>query len=685
MSDNIFRNAKWIYDPTHNGQPMQPVSAFVRDFAVNKTTTATLRLSACGIVRPLLDGQPITDELFLPGWTDFKLFREYREFEIPLECGRHTLTLELADGWFAGHISWGNNENKPPCVIAELVFDNNIVCTNDSWQCSNKGKFLYSDIYMGEYCDPSIPYQDFHIAAITNDMKPEKYSGVPVRKIRKYPEISRHGNIVDFGFNITGYAVFKITAPKGRKIVIHYAEVLDSNGNLYRQNLRSATAEDIYISPGGTTIYEPSFTFHGFRYIEVSGADDFTAEAWLLHSDFAFHNHFESSSPLLNQLVKNIELCWRDNALELPTDCPQRDERRGWLGDAQIFCQSALYLADVKEFFRHFLKLIRAAQRQDGAFPTLVPLPYWGYGQAGWSDAGVIIPYEIYRFTQDISILEENYSAIKKYIAYNRNRYEKGQLLEAGHGDWLNLDAPTDKELLGDAFFAHSTVLAGKIAEILHDTATANDLNELFAELKTQFMQKHSDKLTSQSACAIALHFDLLEGNLKQKAIDFLVHDITINRNLHLSSGFLGTPYLLHALSDNGHNELAWALLEQTTYPSWLYQVKMGATTMWERWDSLTEKGFAKSTMNSFNHYAYGSVYDWLIGKAVGIQPDFSIDPHPGGSLKYIEAAYRNLTVRWEKLDDNNIRYTVNVPENTIANFRGKKLASGVHTFICRQ
>ena len=142
MSDNIFRNAKWIYDPTHNGQPMQPVSAFVRDFAVNKTTTATLRLSACGIVRPLLDGQPITDELFLPGWTDFKLFREYREFEIPLECGRHTLTLELADGWFAGHISWGNNENKPPCVIAELVFDNNIVCTDDSWQCSNKGKFL---------------------------------------------------------------------------------------------------------------------------------------------------------------------------------------------------------------------------------------------------------------------------------------------------------------------------------------------------------------------------------------------------------------------------------------------------------------------------------------------------------------------------------------------------------------
>lgn len=679
MTDNIFTDAKWIYDPDHNGQTMRPVSVFVREFETAASCAAILRVSACGIVRPLIDGEVVTDEMFLPGWTDFKLFREYREFEIQLECGRHTLTLELADGWFAGHITWGNNENKPPCVIAELIFADGIIATDCDWQCSSNGKYLYSDIYMGEYCDPSIPYQDFHRAAITDDMKPEKYSNVPVRKIRKYSEVSRNGNIVDFGFNITGYAVLKITAPVGRKITIRYAEVLDGNGTLYRENLRSAAAEDIYISPGGTTIYEPAFTFHGFRYIEVSGADEFTAEAWLIHSDFAFHSSFDCSSELLNKLAENIELCWRDNALELPTDCPQRDERRGWLGDAQIFCQSALYLSEAEEFLRHFLKLIRSAQREDGAYPTLVPLPYWGYGQGGWSDAGVIIPYEIYRFTEDISVLEENYSAILKYIDYNRKRMADGLALEADHGDWLNLDAPTDKELLADAFFAHSTQIAGRIAEILKDSAKAAELNELSAALKVRFSEKYCNKLNSQSACAIALHFKLVDGDLKQKTIDFLVNDIVNVRNMHLSTGFLGTPYLLHALSDNGHAEIAWALLEQTTYPSWLYQVQMGATTMWERWNSQTENGFANPKMNSFNHYAYGSVYDWMIGKAAGIQPDFSIDPHVGGSLQYLEASYRGLTVRWDKLSDNNIRYTITVPSGIAAVFRGRKLNCGVN------
>jgi len=485
---------------------------------------------------------------------------------------------------------------------------------------------------------------------------------------------------VDFGSNITGYAAVKFNAPAGKKISIRYAETLDANGQLYTVNLRTATATDHCISPGGEFSYTPTFTFHGFRYIEVEGADDFEAEAYLIHSDLTFHSRFECSSPLLNQLVKNVEQSWRDNALDIPTDCPQRDERRGWLGDAQIFCKSAMYLSDAEAFFRRWMKSVRAAQRQDGAFADLVPGPYWSIGQAGWADAGVMIPWDLYCFTGKKEILEENFNNMTAWINYREERRKHNLPQEAKYGDWLNLDDPTDSELLGDAFHAHCVNLMIKIRTVLGKDVS--EMTALSAQLKKSFMDKYRDKLHSQTACAIAVNFDLVDGEIRQRTIEQLLDNILEQRNGHLSTGFLGTPHLLHALTKAGRNDIAWQLLEETTYPSWLYQVTMGATTMWERWYTLTEKGFASPNMNSFNHYAYGSVFDWIIGVAMGIKPDCSIDPHPGGTCSSMEAEYRNLKVRWEKLPDNKIRYQISVPENISATFRGSKLEHGNHDFI---
>ena len=673
--------AQWISDPLHNGHTMQPVSCFAKEFTVQTDGTAELTLSALGIVRPEIDGEEITDELFLPGWTDYNFFAETRTLRFPVQSGKHLLTIELADGWYAGKIALECNNGNPPALIAVLDYPGGKLVTDEKWLCSFDGPLAYSDIYMGEKCIPGRTWQKFHTVKTVAGMPLEKFSGTPVRRIRKYPAVSRNKNIVDFGSNITGYATVKFTAPAGKEITIRYAETLDENRELYTVNLRTATATDICISPGGTFTYTPSFTFHGFRYIEVTGADDFEAEAVLIHSDMSFHSSFDSSNPLLNQLVKNVELSWRDNAFDIPTDCPQRDERRGWLGDAQIFCKSAMYLSDAEAFFRRWLKSVRASQREDGAFADLVPGPYWSIGQAGWADAGVSIPWDIYTFTGNKEVLKESFDAMMAWINYREKRISDNLPMEAKYGDWLNLDDPTGNELLGDAFHAHCVDLMAKICSVLEKKQKASELEKRFAALRQNFMFKYQDAMISQSACAIALNFDLLDGEFRQAAIDRLLKNILEERGGHLSTGFLGTPHLLHALTKAGRDDIAWQLLEETGYPSWLYQVKMGATTMWERWYSLTENGFASPNMNSFNHYAYGSVFDWIMGVAAGIKPDFSIDPHPGGSLKFLEAEYRGLKVRWEQLPQNRIRYQITVPENRTAFFRNRKLEHGQYDF----
>ena len=539
--------AQWICDPLHNGKTMQPVSCFIKEFESVQAGTAELTISALGIVVPRMDGKEITDELFLPGWTDYNFFAETRTLRFQITPGKHHLTLELADGWYAGEIALKCNNGKPPALIAKLDHPGGQVVSDKNWLCSSDGPFMYSDIYMGEMYDPARPWQNFHPVKATSGLPLEKYSGVPVRRIKKYPASARQGNIVDFGSNITGYAAVKFNAPKGKKISIRYAETLDANGQLYTVNLRTATATDHCISPGGEFSYTPTFTFHGFRYIEVEGADDFEAEAYLIHSDLTFHSRFECSSPLLNQLVKNVEQSWRDNALDIPTDCPQRDERRGWLGDAQIFCKSAMYLSDAEAFFRRWMKSVRAAQRQDGAFADLVPGPYWSIGQAGWADAGVMIPWDLYCFTGKKEILEENFNNMTAWINYREERRKHNLPQEAKYGDWLNLDDPTDSELLGDAFHAHCVNLMIKIRTVLGKDVS--EMTALSAQLKKSFMDKYRDKLHSQTACAIAVNFDLVDGEIRQRTIEQLLDNILEQRNGHLSTGFLGTPHLLHALT----------------------------------------------------------------------------------------------------------------------------------------
>lgn len=666
---------KWIYDPEHKGKPLGPVSCFKRDF-YSASGTVCLKISALGLYEVSINGNPVTEDLFTPGWCDYRKRAEFHSYVVNLKQGIHSIQAYLADGWYSGVIA-GTLGAVPMLYIRIYLPDGTEITADTDWSCSSDGPFLYSDIYMGESYDANRSWKNWRTPAITEKaIVLEPFEGAPVRRFEHHVPQSVSGNIVDFGQNLTGREKLKITAKKNAKIIIRHAEVLNPDGTLYTENLRNSASTNRFIASGGTEIYEPHFTFHGFRYIEVTGAQKFQAEAVSIHSDFPLHLRFRSSNPLLDKLVENIRWGWLDNALDIPTDCPQRDERVGWLGDTQVFIRAALYLSDCTQFFRRWLKDVRLNRDDDGFFPIVAPhvKRFCTYNAAGWADAGVICPWSLYEFTGKKEILAENYDAMLQFVRIRWNEFQKGKLPDAPFGDWLNLDDDTPKELLGTAFLAYSNELTAKAAEILFHTEDHKRLQKWTDEVKTYFVEHFGERLNSQTSMVLALEFDLLPRELRAKTVEALCRHIRDQRNMHLATGFLGTPHLLHALSHNGHADMAWQLLEQTTCPSWLFPVLNGATTVWERWNSWSpENGFADPAMNSFNHYAYGSVLDWIIGEAAGIHPDFTIDPHPGGSLTYLEAEYRNLKVRWDKNGDD-ILYTITVPDNITAIFRGQIL-----------
>jgi alpha-L-rhamnosidase len=522
--------------------------------------------------------------------------------------------------------------------------------------------------------------------------------------VTERPQWPRSRYILDLGQNMVGHVRLRTTGQNGRTVALRYAERLDKDGSLYTANYRSARSNDfVTLAGNGEETVEPNLTFHGFQFVEVSGVDEPPVKDALhgvvVHSDWTPTGKFECSEPLVNKLFQNTFWGWKGNSLDVPTDCPQRDERLGWTGDAQVFVRTATYLADVQSFFEKYVQDLEDAQNDHGQIPAIAPDTgvVGGDGGPAWADAFVICPWAIYTAYGDDAILRKHYPAMKRWLASlelsSRNLIRSHPSYEGfkGFGDWLSTNAETPIDLIGTAFYAHSAGIMAGIAESLGRADDAAEFAELRSKVKEAFQRRFvtGDGLVAsgtQTAYVLALHFDLLPPEARPSAVTALVDDIK-SRGWKLSTGFVGTPYLLHVLTTEGRLDVAYRLLLQKQWPSWLYPVTQGATTIWERWDGWTEdKGFQDPGMNSFNHYAYGAVCDWLFATVAGIEPAepgyrrIRLAPRPGGGLTYTHASLETLhgTVasRWE-IADGRLTWTIVIPANTSATVYLPPEASG--------
>jgi alpha-L-rhamnosidase len=522
----------------------------------------------------------------------------------------------------------------------------------------------------------------------------------PVRRIEEIKRVSVRSpapgvHIYDLGQNMVGWVKLRVRVAAGAEIKLRFAEMLDAEGNLFTANLRAAKATAIYIAKGdGTEEWEPRFTYFGFRYVELSGVEeplDDAVTAVVVHTDLSRTCEFTCSDPLLNQLFSNALWSQKGNFLELPTDCPQRDERAGWTGDAQVFAPTALYNMDAGAFYRQWLFSVRDGLRDGpgGGYPDVAPFTGFHHGSAGWAEAGMIIPWVVWQHTGDRRVLEENLPAIQHALELMAAEAPDGiRRSRVSYGDWLAPGFPAGKappryELIATAFYAYAADVAARIAATLDRPELAANNRALFEKARAAFQREYIDaegriEGDVQTCYILALAFNLVSDDLRPQVIAHLERTIAEKDN-HLATGFLGTPLLAPVLTDIGRADLAYAVLQQTTFPGWLFTVKNGATTIWERWDSWTpEEGFNKDGMNSFNHYAYGSIVAWFYDTVAGIQPlpdapgwkRFRVAPVPGGGIAHaaakLETPYGVAASSW-KIEGGSMRLTVRVPAGTRA------------------
>lgn len=691
---------------------------FRKEFAVaGPIRRATLYASALGVYRAYLNGTPVGNDYFTPDWTDYHKRVYYNSYDVTdLVRGGgsrvpNTIGAVLAAGWYAGAIGWKSERyhyDGQPRLFVQLeieLADGTVqtVCTDGSWKTAwgpyLEGEFLAGETYDARreipgWAQPGLDDSAWQPVTVTDSIsaKLEAFPGVtvqetgvvkPVKVRRQRPGVY----VFDMGQNFAGFVRLNVRGPAATKVVMRFAEMLNPDGSIYTTNLRGARATDTYILKGrGQEIWQPRFTFHGFRYVELSGypgkptGDTITGIA--INSATPLVGSFECSSPMVNQLQRNIVRTQRANFISVPTDCPQRDERMGWTGDAQAFIRTATYQADVGAFFTKWLVDLEDAQGPGGEFPDVAPrVVALGGGTAAWADAGVICPWTIHRVYNDRRVLENHYDAMVRWIDYCR-RHSKELLRPAqGYGDWLSINADTPKDVLATAFFAYSTRLTAEVARTLGKNDEAQRHEALLEQIKQAFREAYVSadgriKGDTQTCYVLALWFDLLSEDERQAAVGHLVEDIR-GRGTRLSTGFVGTSYLLPTLSRFGHNRLAYELLLSEKFPSWGYSIKHGATSIWERWDGWTEeKGFQNPGMNSFAHYAFGAVGRWMFQTAAGIDTDgpgfqrIVIRPQPAKGLDWVKASYRSIHGRiasqW-KVEQGRFLLHVAIPPNTTA------------------
>ncbi len=718
--------AQWIESDMVETKRLCP--QFRKSFNTAKTIqSATAYITAHGMYEANINGKKVGDAFFTPGFTSYNKRLQYQTYDVTtmLQKGENVIAVIVGNGWYRGYIGWVTQVNTwgdKLGLLLQLEIKYNdgtkeLVITDKSWK-SATGKIVSSEVYYGETIDANKETTGWKMAGYNDS----KWNGVkiadykfdnllatynePIRKhevfkASKVITTPKGEKVLDFGQNLVGFETIKIKGQKGDTIRIYHAEVLDKAGNFYTENLRTATSLSTYILSGnGEETFEPHFTFYGFRYIKIEGVrgeiipENFPAVA--LYSDMPKTGSFTTSNALINQLQSNIEWGQKGNFLDIPTDCPQRDERLGWTGDAHVFVRTAAYNRGVYNFFNKWMKDMAADQWADGRVPWVIPNIFTKSetesGSTGWSDASAIIPWNIYNAYGDKKILENQYPSMKKWVDYMKNKSVNSLWnTEKFHfGDWLffrpdddkdGIAAITDKNMIAQCFFAHSTQMLINTAEVLGKTDDVKSYTELLANVKKAYMDEYvtaNGGLVSntQTAYVLALHFDMLPQHLRQQAANRLAKNIEKYRN-HLTTGFIGTPYICHVLSRYGHLSVAYRLLLQKTYPSWLYPVTVGATTIWERWDAQKPDGsFQTSEMNSFNHYAYGAIGDWMYRVAAGLREtapaykQFIVQPHLGGDFTFMKAdlktSYGNAASHW-KIEGNQLIMEVEVPVNTTA------------------
>ena len=719
--------AQWIGNDVARDTALPPPvllrGTFRLDAPVRK---ATLHSTALGFAEVHVNGKEVGNDRFAPGWTDYNKRVYYRSVDVTamLAQGENVVGAVVADGWFSGRIGWGGKRNyygtKPrfrAVLEVELTDGKRQVFTTDaSWQGST-GPWIYADFLQGENYDARRELTGWDRAGFAADgwqpvacgaeVNPlvEPAPGPPVVVFAEMKPLSverlADGKIfVNFGRNFAGVVRLRLNGKAGQTLTLHHAERLDKDGSIYTKNLRSAPSVDTYTCRDGAQIWAPRFTYHGFQYITIDGWDGTPADGDItglaIGSDIQRVGAFQSSYELLNKLVENVYWTQRSNFMSIPTDCPQRDERLGWTGDAQVFIRTATYVCDVHDFFCKWHIDLADAQFPGGAIPPVAPSKVAeGLGGAAWEDAAVLCPWTIYQVYQDKEQLARAWPMMDALLAHKRSTLEADYRPKSGvhcFGDWLSLDDPTSSDVIRLAYFirssdvaAEAAVVLGKPADAARHRAEATRARQAFRQFFVKpdgRIEGPADKIKvfsdSQTGYVLALSFDLVEGAQRDQVVAHLLRRIE-ECKWHLATGFVGSRDLLHVLSQNGHSDVAYRLLSNEDYPGWLFPVTQGATSIWERWDGWhPQRGFQTPDMNSFAHYAYGAVYQWMVENIGGIHsaaPGFAkvlispvlppADSEAGLKLTWANVDYRSpagpIKSGWKR-DGTKVTYQIDVP-----------------------
>jgi alpha-L-rhamnosidase len=740
--------AQWIFPAEGFDPAAEAVTYLRRGFSVNRRVErARLYVTARGLFEVHVNGRKVGDDAFTPGWTSYHHRLDTLTYDVTgmLQSGENAIGILLGTGWYSGRLvgwqsHWRNLYGSHPEVLLqlEIVYSDGTerIVSGGDWKATVDGPVRSSSIYDGEEYDARLEmpgwdkpgFDDSRWSGVavrpvcgTAALTPKPF--VPVRKTGELHPLSVTQPVLgrfvfDLGQNMVGWAALKMPVEEGRTVTLRFAEMLNPDGTLYTDNYRSAKSTDTYTaSAAGMAVWEPVFTFHGFRYVELSGlpggaAPDLTwVKGVVLHSDLPRIGKFESSSELLNRLYSNIVWGQRGNFLEIPTDCPQRDERLGWTGDAQVFCPTAMFNYDCHAFFKSWLGSMRTEQTADGRIPFVIPATGLGAGSPGWQDAAVIIPWAVYVRTGDSGVLAENFEMMQRLVSTYRSRAKEYLLPECdGFGDWLqphaeNLKGDTPLPLLGSAFYAYDAQLTANVADVLGRKDIAQQYAAEAAAVRTAFAQHYFNEdgkirnaPETQTAYLLSIAFNLIPAGLQKKAAGHLVELIRAADG-HLRTGFLGTPFIASVLDRMGYTDIAFSVLFKETYPSWFYSIHQGATTMWERWNSYSHTdGFGKVSMNSFNHYAYGAIGQWMVERIAGLAPDprhpgykhFFVNPAIGGPLTSakaeLETPFGTASSAWEK-SGSTVVMNVVVPPNASATIEfpngrpSETVSAGIYRF----